>query len=46
MKILLPLASVTSTSVAFAALCAGTAVANADSYSQKTLLRGRPASQR
>jgi hypothetical protein len=46
MKRLLPLASVTSTSVAFAALCAGAGVANADSCSQKTLLRGRPAAQR
>jgi hypothetical protein len=33
MKRLLPLRSVTTTSVAFAALCAGAAVANADGFS-------------
>jgi hypothetical protein len=46
MKRLLSLASVTTTSVAFAALCAGAGVANADGCSQKNLASGRPASQR
>jgi hypothetical protein len=46
MKRLLPLASVTTTSVAFAALCAGAGVANAAGCSQKTLFRGCPASKR
>jgi hypothetical protein len=42
MKRLLPLASVTTTSVAFAALCAGTGVANADGFSQTNLVSGAP----
>ena len=46
MKRLLPLAFVTTTSVAFAALCAGAGVANAPGCSQKTLFRGCPASKR
>jgi hypothetical protein len=46
MRRLLPLASVTLTSVSFAALCAGAGVANADGFSRTTLFRGRPASQR
>jgi hypothetical protein len=45
MKRLLPLASITTASMAFAALCAGAGVANA-AGSQKTLFRGRPASKR
>ena len=46
MKRLLPLASVTTTSVAFAALCAGAGVANAYRCSQTNLVSGRPAPQR
>jgi hypothetical protein len=46
MKRLLPLASVMTTSVVLAALCAGAGVANAAGCSQKTLFRGRPASKR
>ena len=42
MKRLLPLASVTTTSVAFAALCAGAGVANADGFSQTNLVSGVP----
>ena len=42
MKRLLPLASVTSTSVAFAALCAGAGVANADGFSQTNLVSDMP----
>jgi hypothetical protein len=42
MKRLLPLASVTTTSVSFAALCAGAGVANADSFSQTNLVSGAP----
>ena len=42
MKRLLPLASVTSTSVAFAALCAGAGVANADGFSQTNLVSDIP----
>ena len=38
MKRLLPLTSVTTTSVAFAALCAGAGVANADGCSQTNLV--------
>jgi hypothetical protein len=42
MKRLLPLISVTTTSVAFAALCAGAGVANADaSFLNKPWFRGR-----
>ena len=39
---LLPLASVTTTSVAFAALCAGAGVANADGFSQTNLVLDMP----
>jgi hypothetical protein len=46
MKRSLPLASITTTSVAFAALYAGAGVANADGCSQTNLVSGRPASQR
>jgi hypothetical protein len=46
MKRLLLLASVMTNSVAFAALCAGAGVANADGCSQTNLVSGRPASQR
>jgi hypothetical protein len=46
MKRLFPLAPVTTTSVAFAALCAGAGVANADGCSQTNLVSGRPAPQR
>jgi hypothetical protein len=46
MRRLLPLTSVTTTSVAFAALCAGAGVANTDAVLKQTLFRGRPASQR
>ena len=42
MKRLLPLASVTTTSVAFAALCAGAGVANADGFSQTNLVSNMP----
>ena len=42
MKRLLPLTSVTTTSVAFAALCAGAGVANADGFSQTNLVLDRP----
>ncbi len=40
MKRLPPLASVTTTSVAFAALCAGAGVANTDAVLKQTLFRG------
>jgi hypothetical protein len=46
MKRLLPLASVTTTSVAFAALCAGAGVANAPAVLKKILFQGCPASKR
>ena len=46
MKRLLPLTSVTTTSVAFAALCVGAGVANADGLLKQTLFRGVPASHR
>jgi hypothetical protein len=46
MRRLLPLTSVTTTSVAFAALCAGAGVANTDPVLKQTLFRGCPASQR
>ena len=39
MKRLPPLASVTTTSVAFAALCAGAGVANTDAVLKQTLFR-------
>ena len=39
---LLPIASVTTTSVAFAALCAGAGVANADGFSQTDLVSNMP----
>jgi uncharacterized protein (TIGR03118 family) len=39
---LLPIASVTTTSVAFAALCAGAGVANADGFSQTNLVSNMP----
>ena len=42
MKRLLPLASVTTTSVAFAALRAGGGVANADGFSQTNLVSDMP----
>ena len=42
MKRLLPLTSVTTTSVAFAALCAGAGVANADGFSQTNLVSDMP----
>jgi hypothetical protein len=42
MKRLLRLASVTTTSVAFAALCAGVGVANTDGFSQTNLVSGVP----
>jgi hypothetical protein len=42
MKRLLPLASVTPTSVAFAALCAGAGIANADGFSQTNLVSDMP----
>jgi uncharacterized protein (TIGR03118 family) len=42
MKRLLPLTSVTTTSVAFAALCAGAGVANADGFSQTNLVSDVP----
>ena len=42
MKRLLPLASVTTTSAAFAALRAGAGVANADGFSQTNLVSGAP----
>ena len=42
MKRLFPLAPVTTTSVAFAALCAGAGVANADGCSQTNLRFGAP----
>ena len=42
MKRLLPLTSLTTTSVAFAALCAGTGVANADGFSQTNLVSDMP----
>jgi hypothetical protein len=42
MKRLLPLTSVTTTSVAFAALCAGAGVANADGFSQTNLVSNMP----
>jgi hypothetical protein len=43
MKSLLPLAYITTTSVAFAALYAGAGLANADGSSQTNLASGRPA---
>ena len=42
MKRLLPLTSVTTTSVAFAALCVGAGVANADGFSQTNLVSDIP----
>jgi hypothetical protein len=42
MRRLLSLASFTTTSVAFAALCAGAGVANADGFSQTNLVSGVP----
>jgi hypothetical protein len=42
MRRLLPLAFVTTTSVVFAALCAGAGVANADGCSQTNLVSGAP----
>ncbi len=42
MKRLLPLASVTTTSVVFAALCAGVGVANTDGFSQTNLVSDIP----
>jgi uncharacterized protein (TIGR03118 family) len=42
MKRLFPLTSVTTTSVAFAALCAGGGVANADGFSQTNLVSNMP----
>jgi hypothetical protein len=42
MRRLLPLSSVTTTSVVFAALCAGAGVANADGCSQTNLVSGAP----
>src|SRR6202000_2500081 len=42
MKRLIPLTSVTTTSVAFAALCAGAGVANADGFSQTNLVSNLP----
>ena len=42
MKRLLPLASVTTTSAAFAALRAGAGVANADGFSQTNLVSDMP----
>jgi uncharacterized protein (TIGR03118 family) len=42
MKRLLPLTSVLTTSVAFAALCAGAGVANADGFSQTNLVSNMP----
>jgi uncharacterized protein (TIGR03118 family) len=42
MKRLFPLTSVTTTSVAFAALCAGAGVANADGFSQTNLVSDMP----
>jgi uncharacterized protein (TIGR03118 family) len=42
MKRLLPLTSVTPTAVAFAALCAGAGVANADGFSQTDLVSNMP----
>src|SRR6476646_2396768 len=42
MKRLLPLTSVTTTSVAFAALCGGAGVANADGFSQTNLVSNMP----
>jgi uncharacterized protein (TIGR03118 family) len=42
MKRLIPLTSVTTTSVAFAALCAGAGVANADGFSQTNLVSNMP----
>ena len=42
MKRLLPLTSVTTTSVAFAALCAGAGVANAHGFSQTNLVSDMP----
>ena len=42
MKRLLPLTSVTTTSVAFAALCAGGGVANADGFSQTNVVLDMP----
>jgi hypothetical protein len=42
MKRLLPLASVTTTSVVFAALCAGAGVADADGFSQTNLVSDMP----
>ena len=42
MRRLIPLASVTTTSVAFAALCAGAGVANADGFSQTNLVSDMP----
>jgi hypothetical protein len=42
MKRLLPLTSVTTTSVAFAAPCAGAGVANADGFSQTNLVSDIP----
>jgi hypothetical protein len=42
MKRLLPLISVRTTSVAFAALCAGAGVANADGFSQTNLVSDMP----
>ena len=42
MQRLLPITSVTTTSVAFAALCAGAGVANADGFSQTNLVSNMP----
>jgi hypothetical protein len=42
MRRLPPLAHVTTTSVAFAALCAGAGVANADGFSQTNLVSDMP----
>src|ERR1700742_3642707 len=42
MKRLFPLTSVTPTAVAFAALCAGPGVANADGFSQTNLVSNMP----
>jgi hypothetical protein len=42
MKRLFPLTSVTTTSVAFAALCAGAGAANADGFSQTKLVSDIP----
>jgi hypothetical protein len=46
MKRLLPLTSVTTISMAFAALRAGAGVANATAFLKQTLFRTCPASQR